>query len=88
MSLQTRREFLKPAATMASSTIPYSRGAGARPNMLFALADDWMWPLASIAGAPRSLMPVLTSSKSGRVEYFPQNVCMGFAPNGVSTSLS
>src|SRR6266700_7172177 len=55
MSRQTRREFLKPAATMAASAIPYARGAGARPNILFGLADDWMWPLASIPGDRRHL---------------------------------
>src|SRR4029453_3596708 len=45
MNRQTRRNFLKlsTAATLGASQ-------GAKPNILFALADDWMWPLASIAG--------------------------------------
>src|SRR3954467_15071980 len=49
MNNPSRREFLKPAAAAA---IPGAWAAqrAKRPNILFALADDWMWPLASIAG--------------------------------------
>ena len=45
MNRQTRRDILKLAA---AATLGASEHA--RPNILFALADDWMWPLASIAG--------------------------------------
>ena len=52
---QTRREFLKPLAAGAAALavpnllLPGDRPAR-RPNILFALADDWMWPKASIGG--------------------------------------
>lgn len=43
----TRRAFLR-AATLAPAI---AVGAPAsRPNILFAIADDWSWPFASIAG--------------------------------------
>lgn len=58
----TRREFLKPMAVGAAAlALPRLAGAATalllpgdrparRPNILFALADDWMWPKASIGG--------------------------------------
>ncbi len=58
----TRRQFLKPLATGAAAlAAPGLAGAAStlllpgdrparRPNILFALADDWMWPKASIGG--------------------------------------
>src|SRR3954463_13143012 len=57
MNNPTRREFLKPVAAAA---IPGAWAAqrAKRPNILFALADDWMWPLASIAGDPVVKTPV------------------------------
>ncbi|HUQ91901.1 MAG TPA: sulfatase [Bryobacteraceae bacterium] len=44
-----RRDLWKPlaAAVSAGQAHPQQRK---RPNILFALADDWMWPFASIAG--------------------------------------
>jgi uncharacterized sulfatase len=48
MKRQTRREFLG-----AAGVVPAVVGAAApvaRPNILFAIADDWSWPFASIAG--------------------------------------
>src|SRR5580693_886612 len=44
----TRRGFFGAAAMLAPAI-----GASApvnRPNILFAIADDWSWPFASIAG--------------------------------------
>jgi uncharacterized sulfatase len=42
-----RRAFLgSGVAAVATAAAPPAK----RPNILFALADDWMWPLASIAG--------------------------------------
>ena len=55
---RTRRRFLKEAgAGLAMAAAPFARSAGAassdkRPNILFALADDWGWPHASAYGAP------------------------------------
>lgn len=46
--IQTRRGFLRTAAAMTPAL-----AAGAtppRPNILFAIADDWSWPFASVAG--------------------------------------
>ncbi len=47
-----RRAFLGRAAggLAAARAQVQSKPGGKRPNILFALADDWMWPLASIAG--------------------------------------
>src|SRR6266851_915640 len=50
MNNPTRREFLKPAAVAAIPGVWAAAAPAKRPNILFALADDWMWPLASIAG--------------------------------------
>lgn len=43
----------KAAANPADATAP-----SARPNILFCLADDWMWPIASLAGDPAVKTPV------------------------------
>jgi arylsulfatase A-like enzyme len=52
MGTFTRREFVAAAAGAQISS-PLVRAAGeSRPNILFALADDWGWPFASIAGDP------------------------------------
>jgi len=58
--LATRRLFAaaaggagSPAAGVANSpagSAPASRAKDKRPNILFALADDWSWPFASILG--------------------------------------
>jgi uncharacterized sulfatase len=55
----TRREFLK-AAGLGIGSVVFSGCAGGpalfegggkkKPNILFAIADDWSWPHASIAG--------------------------------------
>src|SRR5689334_9293866 len=45
---QTRRGFLRTAtmlAPAAATAAPVSR-----PNILLAIADDWSWPFASLAG--------------------------------------
>jgi len=57
---RTRRDFLRTAglglasvvATRCHSSAPTfgSESSGARPNILFCIADDWSWPHASIAG--------------------------------------
>ena len=48
----TRRTFLKTAAAAAAAALlPLSCAEKRRPNILFAIADDWSWPHASIAGA-------------------------------------
>ena len=49
---QTRRNFLKKAGPGASAlALPRFAGAARKgPNILFALADDWSWPFAGIAG--------------------------------------
>ena len=46
----TRRSFLCSTAV--------ALGATPRPNILFAIADDWSWPFASIAGDPTVRTPV------------------------------
>jgi len=47
-----RRSFLKKAAATTVSLIGARADARApRPNILFAIADDWSWPHASIVGA-------------------------------------
>ena len=49
-----RREFLKTvgAAAVGGGAFAASgaKASDDRPNILFALADDWSWPHASIAG--------------------------------------
>jgi arylsulfatase A-like enzyme len=60
MGKSTRREFLKAAGLGAASLAltgsrPLSAqdgGTRPRPNILLCIADDWAWPLASIAGDP------------------------------------
>ena len=57
---RTRREFLKAAGLGAASLVLSGCGARSglsggrkprkRPNILFAIADDWSWPHAGIAG--------------------------------------
>jgi N-sulfoglucosamine sulfohydrolase len=42
----TRRSF---AATLSAPLLPLA-AAGSRPNILFAIADDWSWPFAGIWG--------------------------------------
>ena len=49
----TRRDVLKSGAAAA-----IAKRAERRPNILFALADDWGWPFASIAGDPSVKTPV------------------------------
>ena len=51
-----RREFLISCAGTAgalalSDKLILDKTKAKRPNILFALADDWSWPHASIAGA-------------------------------------
>ncbi|NQT89591.1 sulfatase [bacterium] len=48
-----RRTFLKSlGAGAALAMAPMADAAPKRPNILYALADDWSWPHASIAGHP------------------------------------
>ncbi|MHC4559798.1 MAG: sulfatase-like hydrolase/transferase, partial [Planctomycetota bacterium] len=55
--MNTRRDFLKKASFgMAALALPIFRASFASkkdnsPNILFAIADDWSWPHASIAHA-------------------------------------
>src|ERR1700733_15275156 len=44
----TRRHFLKTAAMLSPAIV--SAAPRPRPNILFAIADDWSWPFTSIAG--------------------------------------
>ena len=53
----TRRSFLRRTAALAAAPAIAQR-AEKRPNILFALADDWGWPFASIAGDPVIKTPV------------------------------
>ena len=58
----TRREFLRKAGTLSAglavsscaSLLPgkasSDEGSDARPNILFAIADDWSWPHAGVYG--------------------------------------
>jgi uncharacterized sulfatase len=61
---ETRREFIRTLSLGAAALALHGRaGAGEdgdikRPNMLFAIADDWSWPHASIAGDPVVKTPV------------------------------
>jgi len=53
VGLGARRLFAQDAPAPAPATSPAPAAAQAgdkRPNILFALADDWSWPFASIAG--------------------------------------
>jgi N-sulfoglucosamine sulfohydrolase len=45
-----RRDFLRTVAAPAILTTVARGQAAPRPNILFAIADDWSWPYASIAG--------------------------------------
>src|SRR5687768_4809516 len=51
-----RRHFLASSAAALQSGAAQAQSA-ARPNILFLLADDWMWPHASIAGEPAVKTP-------------------------------
>ena len=54
----TRRQFLIAASTLAAGRVSTKatgaaaerKGKGSRPNILFAIADDWSWPHAGIYG--------------------------------------
>lgn len=48
MNRTTRRTFLRTAGTLATTIA--TAAPAKRPNILFAIADDWSWPFASIAG--------------------------------------
>ncbi len=58
MARYGRREFLRTMASGAAvSLLPVIargkiRNQDRRPNILFAIADDWSWPHASVAGDP------------------------------------
>lgn len=52
----TRRDLLK-SATIAAPCIHVKAAKTARPNVLFAIADDWSWPFASIAGSTIAQTP-------------------------------
>jgi N-sulfoglucosamine sulfohydrolase len=52
----SRRSFL--ATLAAAKSAPSQPARGRRPNVLFAIADDWGWPFASIAGDPVVRTPV------------------------------
>jgi N-sulfoglucosamine sulfohydrolase len=56
--MPTRRELLKTAAGLTVAPTALGQRSGRRPNILFALADDWSWPFASIAGEPIVKTPV------------------------------
>ncbi len=49
----TRRQFVSLTGGLLCQAIAPAiplRAARTRPNILFAIADDWSWPFASIAG--------------------------------------
>ncbi|MEX2263045.1 MAG: sulfatase [Bryobacteraceae bacterium] len=48
--MTTRRELLKRTAALAGAPALAQRRE--RPNILFAIADDWGWPFASSSGEP------------------------------------
>jgi N-sulfoglucosamine sulfohydrolase len=57
-----RRSFLRRAGlgSLSAGLALHASGAapaGKRPNILFAIADDWSWPHASIHGAPEIETP-------------------------------
>ena len=55
MNHLTRRHILQSAAGLAPA---FLKGAPPRrPNVLFAIADDWSWPFASIAGDKTARTP-------------------------------
>jgi uncharacterized sulfatase len=53
---QTRRGFLRAGAMLAPAIVAGSPSS--RPNILFAIADDWSWPFASIAGDKTANTPM------------------------------
>jgi arylsulfatase A-like enzyme len=55
--MPTRRELLRKTAALAVSPAIAQKG-DRRPNILFALADDWGWPFAAVAGEPMVKTPV------------------------------
>ncbi len=59
----SRRRFLQRTACSAAGVLATSHALGAgksqrRPNILFAIADDWSWPHASIYGEKAINTPV------------------------------
>ena len=61
MTRINRRSFLQLSAATALGLTGASTAARSasqrRPNILFAIADDWSWPHASILGAPEIATP-------------------------------
>ncbi len=63
MRKMTRRGFLEAGCRTAAGVLGASMLGGAdaapkkRPNILFAIADDWSWPHASAYGAPQIQTP-------------------------------
>jgi arylsulfatase A-like enzyme len=55
--MTTRRELLKSTMLLGAPPV-IAQEAVRRPNILFALADDWGWPSVSIAGEPVVKTPV------------------------------
>jgi len=55
----TRRAFLRASAALAAGAAiaPGQASAAQKPNILFAIADDWSWPHASAYGAPQVHTP-------------------------------
>ena len=50
----SRRQFL---AGMAAAPLALRGAASKRPNILFAIADDWSWPFSSSAGDRTAITP-------------------------------
>lgn len=54
----SRRSFIATAIAGATAAVSQrARAAEKRPNILFAIADDWSWPHASAHGAPEISTP-------------------------------
>lgn len=56
MSKISRRQFIAQSScgvlgAVGMSSVAAAKGTDKRPNILFAIADDWSWPHASIHGA-------------------------------------
>jgi N-sulfoglucosamine sulfohydrolase len=72
MKSNSRRGFLKLAAAvpavMSQAWVIGDRPQQ-RPNILFALADDWMWPHASLAGEPVVQTPTFDRVARGGVLF-------------------
>lgn len=64
----TRRDLLRRTAALAAAPAIAQR-PGKRPNILFALADDWGWPFASIGGDPVVKTPVFDRVARGGVLF-------------------